>query len=768
MATWRDRYNCNCEPGYFGTKCESDLITISIAKGKRSLKRGESIDVQLKITSYDGNVNVDVRNQNNVKIKSVTTSNISSSNPSTTLTINIGPIDVSSTTISYKFEAGPQGNNPSYSRMVTLTLVVIDLITISIAKGKRSLKRGESIDVQLKITSYDGNVIVDIINQDNVKIKSVTTSNISSSNPSTTLTINIGPIDVSSTTISYKFEAGPQGNNSSYSRMVTLTLVVIDACELSPCKNRATCQYSTAGPYYNCTCQPEYNGTTCEELKYTLNGNCKYHVNYYYQKTFSEANTTCNSLGGTVAMMKTDAIQDFVESQIIAQYGDRDDTISFWIGAHKSNTNWLWVDDTPITNGKWAWTAVSNGDGYLFMSSYATKRSNMKWVNNDGATTRGYVCEVPTVDLCSSNPCLFRGKCSSIGCQITCKCLNGFTGNNCETTPISISSTIVNYTTYMGESITVTLNIQSNHGPVRLQAFRNSNFNNVIFTKRNIISNVEIQLGSFLHHNTTIYTFRVDPEFNLDEYYISTAITVVVEAPDVVLAPTIVKSNKTGDVGILIPFPEERNGPISCLFLILVYKPNNTSNQWIKTLDDLANLSKTSVKENEAYIAFAMSRLDISDAQNRTILKNLGDDTVSSCIVNANINAVPTMRETITIVEMKGYNLKIADGAEYRKMSKNEDRKSVTIPRSKEAPTISPYETTVISNNVASSSRSEQIQPESPYTYDNDATHYEAPMSTIEKDENSKKTYENINPYENCDIKTDSDATKYEEVKPKR
>ncbi|XP_077975291.1 uncharacterized protein LOC120336008 [Styela clava] len=352
-ATVKDRYNCNCEPGYFGKKCESDLITISTAKGTRSLKRGESPDAQLNITSYDGNVNVNVRDQNNVKINSVTTSNISSSNPSTTLTINIGPIDVPSTTILYKFVAGPQGNNPSYSRMVTLTLVVSD------------------------------------------------------------------------------------------------------ACDISPCKNGATCQYLTAEPYFNCTCQSEYNGTTCEELKYKLNGNCKYHVNYYYQKTFAEANTTCNSLGGTVAMMKTDAIQDLIESQIIALYGNGGDTIAFWIGAYKPHTDWLWVDGTPIINGKcWAWTDVSNEDGYLFMSSYATKRNNMKWFNNDGATTRGYVCEVPTVDLCSSNPCLFRGTCLTNGCQRTCKCSDGFTGNNCETKTIPTIAIVV---TCVGIAIAVAL-----------------------------------------------------------------------------------------------------------------------------------------------------------------------------------------------------------------------------------------------------------------------------------------------------------------------
>nr|XP_039259543.1 protein jagged-1-like [Styela clava] len=269
-----------------------------------------------------------------------------------------------------------------------------DLITISATPTTRSVNRGESIDVQLNIESYDGNANVDVRNQNDVKIKTVTTSVISSSNPSTTLTINI---EVPLATISYKFEAGPQSNNSSYSRIVTLTLVVNDACDSSPCKNGAICQYTTAAPYYNCTCRPEYNGTTCEEPTYNLYKNCKYHVNFYKKKTFGESNTTCNSLGGAVAMMKTDAIQDFVESQIIDQYGEGS-TISFWIGAYKPNTDWLWVDDTPITNSKWLWSSISQGNGYLFKSSYSTTRDNMKWINNDGSNTLGYVCEIPSFD----------------------------------------------------------------------------------------------------------------------------------------------------------------------------------------------------------------------------------------------------------------------------------------------------------------------------------------------------------------------------------
>nr|XP_039259553.1 receptor-type tyrosine-protein phosphatase delta-like [Styela clava] len=408
-----------------------------------------------------------------------------------------------------------------------------DLISISTSTTQYIRKRGQSLKAEFDITSYDGNIKITVSTTDNLSVTSNSTTAITSNTVSSTLAFTINPYEETKNELTYTFTAAPISTTSpTYSRAATVDVRITDACDLSPCQNGATCQYSTVEPYYNCTCRPEYNENTCEELKYTLNGNCKYHVNLFKRKTFSESNATCHSLGGTIAMMKTDAIQDFVESQIINQYGEGG-TIEFWIGAYKPNTNWLWVDGTPITNGKgkWAWTVTKQGNGSLFMSSYMTTRDKMKWFNDDGSSNRGYVCEVSTVDLCSPSPCLYWGTCLSIGCQRSCKCLDGFTGNNCETTPISISSTKRNYTANIGESITVTLNIQSNHGLVRIQAFRNVNFNNVILTKRNVGTSDEIKLGPFTNPSErTIYTFRADPESNLGAYFISTSITVVIEA----------------------------------------------------------------------------------------------------------------------------------------------------------------------------------------------------------------------------------------------
>ncbi|XP_077966098.1 uncharacterized protein LOC144419858 isoform X2 [Styela clava] len=336
-----------------------------------------------------------------------------------------------------------------------------DLITISTTPTTRSLKSGESIDVKLHITSYDGNVNVDVRNQDNGKIKTVTTSNISSSNPSTTLTINIGPIEVSSTTISYKFEARPQGNNHQlYSRIVTLKLVVSDKCDSKPCMDRENCKFTLKAPYYKCSCQPAYTGSNCEGRRFINNtaNTCKYHVNLHDEKAFADSNSTCRELGGEVAMMKTTIIQDLVGSQIISQYGTNGTTIEFWIGGYKVNDSWIWVDGTAVSiseeNSKLP-GALDGKTRIMFLSSYLNgERNSMRWFATDKNVKIGYICEIAVIDVCSPSPCMYSGTCVFVGCQKICKCLKGFDGKYCE---IGINSTIVISVTCVGIGIAVAL-----------------------------------------------------------------------------------------------------------------------------------------------------------------------------------------------------------------------------------------------------------------------------------------------------------------------
>ncbi|XP_077975279.1 receptor-type tyrosine-protein phosphatase mu-like [Styela clava] len=406
-----------------------------------------------------------------------------------------------------------------------------DLISISTSTTQYNIKRGQSLTAELDITSYDGNIVIRVSTPGDHAVTSKSTTAITSNTVSSTLALTLNPSEVTANKLTYTFTAAPISTTStSYSRVATVSVTITDACDSSPCQNGAACQYSTAEPYYNCTCRPEFNGTTCEELKYTLNENCKYHVNFYKKKTFGEANTTCNSLGGTLAMMKTDAIQDFVESQIIAQYGE-EGTIEFWIGAYKPNTDWLWVDDTPITDGKWAWSAVSQGNGSLFMSSYETTRNNMKWINNDGSSNRGYVCEVLNEQKCISINCGIKGTCMLTGCQEHCKCFPGFIGKLCETKQIQLTATKYNYTIYVNESFIAELNVISIDGLVRIRVYRNNDLKEVVASQHNASGLVNFTIGPITQPSTGInYTFYASPESNIYSYNFTTFVRVVIEA----------------------------------------------------------------------------------------------------------------------------------------------------------------------------------------------------------------------------------------------
>ncbi|XP_077966129.1 uncharacterized protein LOC120335603 [Styela clava] len=281
------------------------------------------------------------------------------------------------------------------------------------------------------------------------------TLGIGNENPSTTLTIDVGPITVPSSIITYTCVAFAL-SKPSYLRTVTIDIIETDECDLLPCKTREKCTYSLTAPYYNCTCRAAYIGTSCEERRFIINTaeNCKYHINLHDEKSFADANSTCKELGGAVAMMKTTEIQNLVESQIIAQYGANGTTLEFWIGGYKVNNSWIWDDGTAVSiiekNSKWQGT-LDGKTGNMFLSSYLNKQRNrMHWFATGKNTKIGYICEVAVTDICSPSPCMYSGTCVFVGCQKICKCLKGFDGKYCE---IGTNSTIVISVTCVGIGI---------------------------------------------------------------------------------------------------------------------------------------------------------------------------------------------------------------------------------------------------------------------------------------------------------------------------
>nr|XP_039259977.1 fibropellin-1-like [Styela clava] len=213
-----------------------------------------------------------------------------------------------------------------------------------------------------------------------------------------------------------------------------------NTCDSSPCKNGGTCELSTKGPYYTCVCQPEYQGTQCEKIRFinSTTNNCKYHVNHRVKKTFTGTKSICSSLGGAIAMMKTARIQDLVESQAIKQYAATREFFEFWIGGHKIDNRWIWVDgtDVPMTgeDSKWAKGShhTSRHNRGMILSSYAHSWTAMAWFAKVKNMQKGYVCEISVTERCLLFPCHNSGTCTQIGCQRKCECTWGYTGENCE------------------------------------------------------------------------------------------------------------------------------------------------------------------------------------------------------------------------------------------------------------------------------------------------------------------------------------------------
>nr|XP_039259062.1 uncharacterized protein LOC120335592 [Styela clava] len=322
------------------------------------------------------------------------------------------------------------------------------------------------------------------------------------------------------------------------------TIQITDQCTPKPCKNDGQCTQTTHFPFFNCTCLPPYNGSRCENEVFFERGVCKYHINYNHKMNFLTANESCGKLEGILAILKVQKIQIFVENQVQALYNNVG-LIELWIGGHKNEKKWIWFDGSSInsdTDSNWAPGRPGNNIA-LALSSWLSIKGNMSrtwdklhWFDKTNTSNIGYVCEVAVSDPCVSNEsrpvCQNGGMCIRKGCQRKCMCNAGYDGEHCDNDRINMATTSRNYVTEINRRITVTLNVDSNHGLIKVECFQNLNFSYSFQTKRNVSNNVSITIGPFSSQSfQTSYTFRARPEIDPESYFREENITVVVEAP---------------------------------------------------------------------------------------------------------------------------------------------------------------------------------------------------------------------------------------------
>ena len=108
--------------------------------------------------------------------------------------------------------------------------------------------------------------------------------------------------------------------------------------------------------------------------------------------TYDGAKNICQSIGGSLAMIKSIEIQDFIEEQIVTQYGLHGFK-EFWFGGYKRNGTWYWEDGTEISfNQKWR----NPKNDRVMLSSWISRLLNDTLWFSRRITDRvmGYLCEI--------------------------------------------------------------------------------------------------------------------------------------------------------------------------------------------------------------------------------------------------------------------------------------------------------------------------------------------------------------------------------------
>ncbi|CAK8674354.1 unnamed protein product [Clavelina lepadiformis] len=184
----------------------------------------------------------------------------------------------------------------------------------------------------------------------------------------------------------------------------------------------------TGGACQGSSSEVERCSTPCPATKTSYSD--KEYLIFRIEKNFNDARDACQSLGGDLALVKTEMIQNAL-SPIIGSLGRTPFNYGYFIGMtdQKQEGRWRWIDDTRLTHENWNWREPSNSGNEDCGSMFR----NGGW--NDLTCWRKtyYICE-RDMDPCSDTVCMNDGRCvpDSNLRSYECQCPSYTRGDHCE------------------------------------------------------------------------------------------------------------------------------------------------------------------------------------------------------------------------------------------------------------------------------------------------------------------------------------------------
>ncbi|CAD6192357.1 unnamed protein product [Caenorhabditis auriculariae] len=119
--------------------------------------------------------------------------------------------------------------------------------------------------------------------------------------------------------------------------------------------------------------------------------------------TFNQAEANCRSIGGHLATFSSAMQQISMKGLLFDVPDDRQVVLpevqTIWIGLWISESQWKWMDDSPLTYSYFSSTAATTiGSCGMIVNSLSAKTDRGKWTPADCATNAtAYLCETPTI-----------------------------------------------------------------------------------------------------------------------------------------------------------------------------------------------------------------------------------------------------------------------------------------------------------------------------------------------------------------------------------